>query len=138
MLVALKDVGTNTGGGRIWEFVCDCGNTKYIAASDVVKGSTKSCGCMKQGRPTGHGMCFTPTYYSWQGMHQRTRHREEYSDVSVCERWDSFENFLEDMGKRPIDMTIDRINPYGNYEPDNCRWADAMTQRHNRRVNYSE
>lgn len=56
--------------------------------------------------------------------------------ISVCERWNVFENFLADMGERVNkDLTIDRINPFGNYEPSNCRWATKQEQSRNRRNN---
>jgi hypothetical protein len=55
--------------------------------------------------------------------------------IIVCDRWvSSFENFLKDMGNRPEGFTLDRIDPNGNYEPTNCRWADDETQRKNKRV----
>jgi hypothetical protein len=58
--------------------------------------------------------------------------------VKVCERWDHFENFFADMGPKPSARhTIDRINPDGDYEPLNCRWATWKEQRHNRRVRKS-
>jgi hypothetical protein len=60
--------------------------------------------------------------------------------ITVCERWlgeNGFVNFLMDMGPRPQDKSLDRINVEGGYSPDNCRWADSATQHANRRCNMS-
>ena len=83
-----------------------------------------------------HGMYGTPTYKSWSEMKRRCdKNIGHYAKVSYCEEWDKFENFFRDMGVRPEGTTLDRIDPYGNYEPSNCRWADIITQENNRRNN---
>ncbi len=81
---------------------------------------------------------FSPEYHSWAAMWQRCTNpdRESYKHyggkgVSVCKRWRAFENFLADMGARPAGASLDRIDLAGNYEPGNCRWADATTQARN-------
>lgn len=90
----------------------------------------------------GHGgKPNSPTYTSWLCMKRRKAHPGEkdgpnYADVSICERWMVFENFLEDMGERPSGTTLDRFpNPRGNYEPGNCRWATNEDQQNNKTNN---
>ena len=81
-----------------------------------------------------------PTYRSWESMKYRCDNPSYHfyaayggRGIKYCERWKEFKNFLEDMGERPDGMTLDRIDVNKNYEPKNCRWADAKTQRANRR-----
>ena len=82
----------------------------------------------------------TPTYNSWRKARERVYNPNAMGykyyggkGVEMCNRWDSFENFLFDMGERPVDTTIDRINPFGNYERTNCRWSSRQVQANNKR-----
>lgn len=84
----------------------------------------------------GHriGRVNTGTYTSWEAMKRRCSVGGQYYEkgISVCSRWLSFSSFIFDMGERPVGTTLDRINPLGNYEKTNCRWADPNTQARNR------
>ena len=83
-----------------------------------------------------HGMSGTPTYKSWAEMKYRCDHAQgNYKGVKYCKRWADFNCFIEDMGERPKGTSLDRINVYGNYEPNNCRWADDITQANNKTTN---
>jgi hypothetical protein len=141
-----------------WLCSCDCGATVVVRGTVLRNGHTRSCGCLKReltsrrftGNKTrrhhvvhGHttGRRASREYKSWAAMKQRCQNsnHEHYPyyggrGITVCQRWlGSFENFLEDMGPRPEGRTLDRVDPNGHYEPDNCRWATPQEQRANRR-----
>lgn len=85
---------------------------------------------------------YTPTYQSWQAMKQRCLqpnhpHYANYGGrgITICERWSIFTNFLEDMGERPADHSLDRINSDEGYSPTNCRWATRTEQNRNNAQN---
>lgn len=114
---------------RHWQCACDCGNEIVVCTSGLRNGHTRSCGCMKleAAHKVIHGQARkkrTETYQTWLGL--RTR------PAGFCDRWSSFENFLEDMGERPKGMSLDRINNAQGYSKENCRWASRVTQTRNR------
>ncbi len=135
--------------GRKATFKCSCGLEKEIDFFDVKYGKSKSCGCHAS-RLTSernksfikHSMSKTRTYASWNCMKSRCMNKNNPDfhnyggrGIKVCDRWlSSFENFLNDMGERPKDMTLDRKDSDGNYEPSNCKWSTSVEQQLNRRV----
>jgi len=86
------------------------------------------------------GLSKTPTYLTWNAMRRRCflgyqGKKSAYVNIKVCERWQEYSNFLEDMGERPEGASLDRINVFGDYEPENCRWATPSQQQRNKKFN---
>lgn len=127
--------------------ICDCGNIKIIRMDCILDGNSQSCGCLWKKNCTNrkhgasHGKTFMPEYKVWTGMKMRCQNPKAHGykywggrGIKLCERWQVFENFIEDMGPRPSkNYSIDRINNDGHYEPGNCQWVTIDTQRKNKR-----
>lgn len=132
---------------------CMCGTKSIVSGFALTHGRSKqckTCSARSAGGAAGRvlfkhghspfGRKPSRTYSSWYAMKARCSNpnNKRYDDyagrgITFCDRWESFQNFLEDMGERPEGTSLDRINVNGNYEPTNCRWADAQTQANNKR-----
>lgn len=151
-LTVISYIGMSKNSMKMWKCKCDCGKIVEVRQGNLKNGHTKSCGCLQQEvrvtSNTTHGHTSnhknSKTFNAWVNMKKRCfdKNNKSYHNyggrgITVCDRWMKFENFLEDMGCPSSELTLDRINTDGNYEPSNCRWATQKEQQNNRRNNVS-
>ena len=145
-LTVVAEHGLNKHKKRMYLCKCDCGNGIIAIGSHLKNGNTKSCGCYKKEKAgeinKTHGLRGHSLYGVWATMKGRCENptNPKYDSygkrgITVCADWHSFERFyawaIENGYKK--ELTLDRIDVNGNYEPSNCRWATAKQQSNNKR-----
>jgi hypothetical protein len=155
-LTAVQQEGIHKRSGNAqWLCECDCGGTKIVRSSSLQSGNTRSCGCLGDetrsvnGKDrTLHGYSKTADgrpsieYIAWSSAKYRCHcptnpKFEQYGGrgITMCDEWrNDFQAFYDHIGPKPSpELSLDRIDNDGNYEPGNVRWATASEQRYNQR-----
>ena len=134
------------GKNLVWLCKCDCGKEHKAVGLYLRKGTTKSCGCLRNElsakRMTKHGKVGTKVYDVWHAMMQRCyRETHEYyhryggRGIKVCDQWHDFQNFYNDMGDPKQGLSLERVDNNGNYSLENCKRATNKEQGKNKSTN---
>lgn len=143
MAIVIKTGSIRKDGKYFLNATCECG--KDFVMPQEQRKTRKSCGCKRFGGRRVHGQCRSAgkkeggAYVSWRAMRERCNNpgNKMYSryggrGITVCERWEDFQNFLADMPPKPEGTTLERIDSDKGYEPSNCRWATRKDQNRNK------
>lgn len=142
MLTVIHEAGKKNGL-ITWYCRCDCGNDRTVAGRYLRERKTTSCGCSE--KTNKHGGSNSRLYRIWRGMKRRCNNPKckDYSlygakGVTVCKEWNGsfaeFRTWAVENGYTD-ELSIDRIDCAGNYEPNNCRWVNNVVQGNNRSTN---
>lgn len=136
---------------NIWECQCSCANATivYKTTNQLMSGKVKSCGCLvaevAATAHTTHGMSDTRLYSIWHNMLSRCTNPDAdvhgmyyHKGITVCKEWNDFETFMEWANQTGYSemLSLDRVNPFKGYSPDNCRWITIGAQLRNTRDSY--
>lgn len=155
-LIVIEKAGHSKGNRLQWLCKCDCGNFKITTSSDLKSGKVRSCGCLRKETTSKmaksrsksrikHNKSNTRIYRIWSTMKQRCYNSKCFSykwygkkGIKICDEWKNnfifFYNWAIDNGYKE-NLSIDRIDVNGNYEPSNCRWVDNIIQQNNKTNN---
>ncbi len=152
MLTVIERRGSNSQKSALWLCECECGNKKVIDGHELRRGRV-SCGCYHDKlasqraveRNFKHGHRKERIYRIWTGIKTRCNNPNDVTykryggrGIKVCDEWlNNFQAFYDWAMANGYsdDLTIDRINTNGNYEPSNCRWSTQKEQQNNKRNN---